>query len=267
MKLLFGLLLVLSIAFFAFMQWGAQLTVANKNGHALGDLNPGKIKLVDAVTAKQLVGTAVTQVLVPQVESAPVATLLSVSAVSGTTTASAPASTLAPVKQNTTIPAPALSHKTDAKVCLEWGEFSGTDLKRAEQALAEMKLGDHLAQRTVEYNTGYWVHLASAKNKTQLKRKVEQLKKLGVEDFYVMQEKPHWLNVISLGVFKTQEAADKYVTSLQKKGVKSIIVGERKSKLKFVVFQLKQMNAEQSGHLSKLQKELENSELNTVSCK
>lgn len=265
MKLLFGLLLVLSISFFAYMQWGEQLTVANKNGHALGGMHPEKIKLVDAVTAKQLVTSPVTQVQVPLVESAPVAT--SSPTVSATTMAAVPIPVSAPAKQGTTIPAPVITNKTDAKVCFEWGEFSGTDLKRAEQALADMKLGDHLAQRTVEYNTGYWVHLPPVKNKTQLKRKIEQLKKLGVEDFYVMQEKPHWVNVISLGVFKTQEAADKYVISLKKKGVKSMTVGERKSKLRFVVFQLKQLNTEQSVHLNKLQKEFENSELNTVACK
>lgn len=265
MKLLFGLLLVLSISFFAFMQWGAQFGVANKSGHALGDLHPEKIKLVDAVTAKQLVNSVVPQVQIPQVESAPVATLLPVSSV--VTTTVPPSAVPALVKQNASIPAPAITRKTDAKVCIEWGEFSGTDLKRAEHALVEMKLDDHLAQRTVEYNTGYWVHFPSVKSKAQLKRKVEQLKKLGIEDFYVMQEKPHWVNVISLGVFKTQEAADKYLTSLKKKGVRSAIVGERKSKLKFVVFQLKQLNAEQSEHLHKLQKEFENSELNTVTCK
>lgn len=265
MKLLFGLLLVLSSAFFAYMQWGAQLTVAGKNGQALGDLHQEKIKLVDANTAKQLVSSAVPHVTVPLLESAPAATLLPVSSVPATTTPPAPAPAL--VKQNATIPPPATAHKTDVKICLEWGEFSGKDLNRAEGALAEMKLADHLAQRTVEYNTGYWVHLPSAKNKTQLKRKVEQLKKLGVEDFYVMQEKPHWVNVISLGVFKTREAADKHEASLKKRGVKSTIVGERKSKLKFVVFQLKQLNAEQNVHLRKLQKEFENSELNAVACK
>lgn len=266
MKLLFGLLLVLSIAFFAYMQWGAQLTVASKSGHALGDLLPEKIKLVDALTAKQMVSSAVPPVQLPLVVSAPVSAS---SPISSTTTAATKALPPVPalVTQNMAIPATATAHKTEAKVCKEWGEFSGTDLKRAELALAEMKLGDHLAQRTVEYNTGYWVHFPPLKNKTILNRKIAQLKKFGVEDFYVMQEKPHWINVISLGIFKTQEAADKYLTSLKKKGVRSAIVGERKSKLKFVVFQLKQLNAEQSVHLNKLQKEFENSELNTVGCK
>jgi aspartokinase len=264
MKLLFGLLVVLSISFFAFMQWGAQLTVASKIGHALGDLHPEKIKLVDALTAKQMVSSAVPPVQLLLAVSAPVVTSSPVSSVTSTTTVTTPVP--APAKQGATIPGAAV-HKNEAKVCMEWGEFSGTDLKRAEQALAEFKLGENLTQRTVEYNTGYWVHLPSVKNKTTLNRKIEQLKKFGVEDFYVMQEKPHWINVISLGVFKTQEAANNYLASLKKKGVRSAIVDERKSKLKFVVFQIKQMNAEQNVHLNNLQKEFENSELNTVTCK
>jgi hypothetical protein len=163
--------------------------------------------------------------------------------------------------------APVTAPKVAAKICMEWGEFSGTDLKRATQALNELKPGDHLAQRTVEYSSGYWVYIPPLKNKAAVNRKIEQLKALGVEDYYVVHEKPHWLNVISLGVFKTEEAAKSFLVSLKKKGVRTAKVGARKSKLKFTVFQLNQIDTELSAKLSKLQKEYENSELKAVACK
>ncbi len=274
MKLLFGFLLVLSMGFFAFMQWGGSLTGTGKNGQALGDLNADKIKLIDTPLVKLLATSAVPPVQLPLPVSAPVAASAPTPVASAPVTAPAIAPPLpasapvhAPAVAIVATHAPATAPKVAAKTCMEWGEFSGTDLKRATQALDEMKLGDHLAQRTVEYTSGYWVYVPPLKNKAAVNRKIEQLKALGVEDYFVLHEKPRWLNVISLGVFKTEEAAKNYLASLKKKGVHTAKVGERKSKLKFTVFQLNQIDTEQSSKLSKLQKEYENSELKMVACK
>lgn len=263
MKLLFGLLLILSIGMFSYMQWGGALTSTGKNVQGLGDLHPEKIKLIDALAAKQLVNAVVPAVQAPIAASAPAAVSLPASDPAPAVPVAAVAKALAPAPA----PVPVQVHKSAAKVCMEWGEFSGTDLKRATQALDAMKLGDHLAQRSVEYTSGYWVYIPPLKNKKAVKNKIEELKKAGVEDYFVLQEKPRWTNTISLGVFKTEEAAKNYLASLKKKGVRAARIGERKSKLKFIVFQLKQIEAETGAQLLKLQKEYENSELNTVSCK
>jgi len=268
MKLLFGFLLVLSLGFFAFMQWGGALTGTGKSGQTLGDLNADKIKLIDAPPVKQLANSDVPSVQMPLAVSAPVAASAPQAPVSAPAIA-IPVPVSAPVHAAAIVAphAPATASKVATKICMEWGEFSGTDLKRATQALVELKLGDHLAQRTVEYTSGYWVYIPPLKNKTAVNRKIEQLKALGVEDYFVLHEKPHWLNVISLGVFKTEEAAKNYLASLKKKGVRTAKVGERKSRLKFTVFQLNQIDTELSAKLSKLQKEYENSELKAVACK
>lgn len=266
MKWLFGFLLVLSIIFFAFMQWGGALTGATKNSQTLAELNPEKIKLLDIPAARQLPVSAVLSLPQAVVVAAPVAVsapvLIAVSsplAVSAPLPASAPVPVPAPVK--------ASMAKAPAQTCMEWGEFSGTDLTRAAKSLSDLKLGDSLARRTVEYTGGYWVYIPQLKNQAAVNRKIEQIKAIGVKDYFVVQEPPLWVNVISLGVFKTQESAKSFLASLKQKGVRTARVGERKHKLKFTVFALNHINTERAAQLVALQKDYANSELKTVACK
>ena len=70
-----------------------------------------------------------------------------------------------------------------------------------------MKLGDNLTQRSVEHNHGYWVYIPPLKKRANVEKKIAQLKERGIKDYFVVQEKGKWLNAISLGVFRTQEAA------------------------------------------------------------
>lgn len=302
MKLLFGFLLLLSIVLFLLMQWGGVLTGAAKNGQMLAELNPEKIILLDkpasAVPAAQsAVAASATAAVSTPVMLAPIVAGASASfAASAPLPASVPATVPGPAKAASSAPPaasailpspapakvavsthpavsapatvrmPAAVAKAAAKTCMEWGEFSGADLTRTTKSLSAMNLGERLVRRTVEYSSGYWVYMPPLKNKAAVNRKVAQLKALGVEDYYVVQEPPKMVNVISLGVFKTREAAKNFLASLQKKGVHSATMGERKRKLKFVVFEIKHIDAEAAARLSKLQKEFPYSELKAVSC-
>lgn len=150
---------------------------------------------------------------------------------------------------------------------MEWGEFSGTDLARASKALAGLKLGDRLAQRTVEYASGYWVYIPPLANKAAVNKKIVEIRAAGVEDYFVIKESRKWNNAISLGVFKTEEAAKKFQLSIKKKGLSKAKVGERKRMLKFTVFELKRIDAEGRARLAALHKAFANSELAIVACK
>ena len=264
MKWLFGFLLFLNIIFFAFMQWGGALTGTTKN-QTLAELNPEKIRLRDLPAVRQMPGSAVLSLPPAAVVSAPVAIPAPAPiAVSPASAVSAPLPSSAPVPVSA--PATAPMAKAAAQACMEWGEFSGGDLTRAAKLLSELKLGDRLARRTVEYASGYWVYIPQLKNQAAVNRKIEQLKAIGVKDYFVVQEPPLWVNVISLGVFKTQEAANNFLASLNKKGVHTATVGERQHKLKFTVFAFNHINAEGGARLVALQKDFANSELKTVSC-
>ncbi len=154
----------------------------------------------------------------------------------------------------------------NAAVCLEWGKFSGTDLVRASAALASLNLGNKLAQRQVEYNSGYWVYIPPAKTRAAVDKKIVELKALGVGDYFIVQEPGKWHNAISLGVFKTGEAAHKFLDSLKEKGVKTAVVRERQSKLRVSVFVLRNMDATVVAKVAALHREFAGSEMRSLVC-
>lgn len=151
-------------------------------------------------------------------------------------------------------------------VCMEWSDFSGTDLKRANEALTGLQLGEKLSQRPIEYNIGYWVYIPPLKNRASINQKIEQLKARGVEEYFVVQEAGEWQHAISLGVFKSEDAAQKFLESLTAKEVRSAKIGERASKLKATVFVFNAIDAQTADKLAGLQKDFPASELKTVTC-
>lgn len=155
---------------------------------------------------------------------------------------------------------------SEALACMEWGEFSGPDLARVKAALAGLKLGDRLNRREIEYSSGYWVYIPPLKDRAGVAQKVEQLKARGVEEYFVVQEAGAMFNAISLGVFRTREAAQNFVNELHARDVGSAQVGERNSKLKATVFVLSGLNAAVSAKLAALHKDFPGSEQKEVSC-
>jgi hypothetical protein len=153
-----------------------------------------------------------------------------------------------------------------ASNCAEWGEFSGDDLSRAQQSLSLLKLGNDLSERGVERNHGYWVYIPPLKKRANVEQKIAQLKERGVKDYFVVQEKGKWLNSISLGVFKTKDAAEKYIAMLRTKDVRTAKLGERMSKLKYTVFVIKNLDSGTADKLNALQKEFPDSELKVSAC-
>lgn len=154
-----------------------------------------------------------------------------------------------------------------APTCMEWSDFSGADLNRASAALETLQLGKKLSQRPVEYNIGYWVYLPPAKDKASVAQKIAQLKARGVEEYFVVQEEGEWKHAISLGVFKTEDAAQKFLQSLLAKDIRSAKIGERASKLKATIFILNELDAASVEKLSVLQKEFPSSELKKLACR
>jgi hypothetical protein len=151
-------------------------------------------------------------------------------------------------------------------VCLEWGEFSGTDSVRAAAALATLKLADKLAQRQTEYAVGYWVYMSPAKTRAEMDKNIAELKAHNVKDYFTVQDAGKWKGAISLGVFKTEKAARKVFDSLRAKGVKTALMGELMSKFKLTVFVLKSPDAVAIEKMVTLQQEFAGSAVHLVAC-
>jgi hypothetical protein len=114
--------------------------------------------------------------------------------------------------------------------CLEWGAFAQAEAARAESALAPLALGERVSQRRTEETAAWWVFIPppSAGNARQAAaRKAGELKKLGVHDYFIVQEDGANRWAVSLGVFRSEEAAQARLAALREQGVRSARVGER----------------------------------------
>lgn len=243
MRNLFWLLLFGNVIFFAVMKFG-EFGWGEQGVQAQPTLNEEKIQLMPAPN-----------------HELPVATPDAIPAAPATITPALP-SKQQPIPD---IVAPETA-KQSAKLCLDWGDFSGPDLARAKVALSAMQLGEKLNQRQVERDIGFWVYIPPLKNKAAIIKKIGELKALGVREYFVVQNADHWQNAISLGIFKTQEAAQNFLDSLHNKGVRSAKVGERASKLKATVFEIGGVDTTTEAKLSALQKDFAGSELDKVPC-
>ena len=136
----------------------------------------------------------------------------------------------------------ALTRKTEppklSAVCLEWGAFVGGDTTRAVQALEPLGLGAKLTQRRQEDVAGFWVYIAPLASRQAATQKAVELKRLDVEEYFVVPDDPKWRNAISLGVFKTEEAAKARLDAVRAKGVKSAAIGKRDTQLSKTYFQV-----------------------------
>lgn len=123
------------------------------------------------------------------------------------------------------VPPPA----TVALKCIEWGSFTLADAPRAEEALEPLALGARLAQRRTEEIAGWWVFIPSQKNRQGALRKAAELKGLGIPEYFIMQEEGPLRWSLSLGVFRTEEAAQARLAALRQQGVRTAQVGERET--------------------------------------
>jgi len=111
-------------------------------------------------------------------------------------------------------------------VCLEWGPFSDAERARALAELEPTGLGRLLTQKRVENTTTHWVFVPRLPNKAAAEKRAAELKAAGVKDLFVVDSGPQRL-AISLGAFRTEEAANAYVAELSRLGVADARAGAR----------------------------------------
>lgn len=150
--------------------------------------------------------------------------------------------------------------------CLEWGIFAGPGVAKAEAALAQLELPAAQIERTVTDASGYWVHIPPLKTKAEADRKVGELRDLGVTEFFVVQDPGQWRYAISLGIFRSDEAAQAYLAKLRKQKVRSAIAARRENFLKQVVFHVREPSASAVARLTLTQNEFPGSELKAGPC-
>lgn len=150
--------------------------------------------------------------------------------------------------------------------CLQWGSFAATDLFRAQAALDRLAIGERVRRIEVGVTTSYWVHIPPLASKPAMDRKIGELKALGVSDYSPILEPGRWRYAISLGLFRSEDGAKKYLAQLRGKGVRSATVGAREQRAMQTAFLIIRPTEEESARLVELSVELPGSEIRAVEC-
>lgn len=145
--------------------------------------------------------------------------------------------------------------------CIEWGSFTLTDTPRAEKALEPLALGVRLGQRRTEETASWWVYISSQKSRQGALRKAEELRQLGVGEYFIMQEEGPQRWALSLGVFRSEEAAQARLAALRQKGVRTAQVGERETVVPKVWLQVSNVDPVLERRLTEIALQMEGSEL------
>lgn len=125
-----------------------------------------------------------------------------------------PASSTAPA---IVLPAPI----TTPTSCFEWGVFSDTNIANAQSAISQLALQATLKQQSHQQARRFWVYKAPLKSAAEAQLKAAELKALGVENLFVVQD-AKWKNAISFGIFEDEQLAIKLMNELKTKGIRDV---------------------------------------------
>lgn len=149
--------------------------------------------------------------------------------------------------------------------CYEWGSFSAVNLRRARNVLNKYSLNATVKQQTSQESTRYWVYIPRLRTAALAQAKADELRALGVEDIFVVQE-PQWHNAISFGVFKDEQLATKLLEELKGKGVVSAVKAVRNQEKGQASLFISNMTSDTAAEIEKLKPDFPGSELKQATC-
>lgn len=156
---------------------------------------------------------------------------------------------------------PVSAAKKPSSLCIEWGSFTVADAPRAEQALEPLALGPRLVQRRAEEPAGWWVFIPPQGSRQAAFNKAAELKNLGVDDYFIVLDEGEHRWALSLGVFRSEEAAQAHLSALRSRGVRSARVGVRETVVPKIWLQVKSVDAPLQARLKEIARQMEGTEL------
>jgi len=150
--------------------------------------------------------------------------------------------------------------------CLEWGPFGTGEVKPAQSALEALQSDIAITQREVQTVAGFWVYIPPLETRSEVDHKIAELRKLGVEEYYAVESQGPMRNAISLGIFKTEEAANAYLERLRDKGVRSARAGSREHRVTQTVLVVHEPDVALTAKLAELRLQFPGTELKALQC-
>ena len=106
-------------------------------------------------------------------------------------------------------------------LCKSFSGFTPESAKAAQAAINSSAPNAKVALITSKESSSYWVHIPPQANKAGAEKKVTELKQLGVEESFIINDDSPNKWAVSLGLFKSREMADNFLQKLSKQGVRS----------------------------------------------
>jgi hypothetical protein len=142
--------------------------------------------------------------------------------------------------------------------CLEVGQFTQAESASLETILKSLNLGER--QRVIDVSDApkTMVYLPALGSKDAVDKKSAQLRKLGITDFHLVEDRnlPVWS--ISLGVFSTLEAAKTHQANLSKKGIKETRTAPKASSTSKFAYRFKDIAIAEKNVIDTLQTKIAN---------
>lgn len=149
--------------------------------------------------------------------------------------------------------------------CLEWGTFGAAELERAQAEIAALG-----ATRTIVRELGpalaWWVHVPPLRSREEAERRAQAIEAAGVKDVQIVTDGERWRNAISLGIFKTQEAASAQLVRMKAGGVRNVAIAQRNDLLRLTSLFIVEPTAALAARMAELRFGFPGTELRAAAC-
>lgn len=145
--------------------------------------------------------------------------------------------------------------------CVEFSGIPAADAAKAREAFAALRLGPRLTERRIEEITRYWVFIPPTNDRRAAENRMAELRRQGVQELSMRPD-----NAISLGVFSSEEAARRFLTTTQARGVRNAEQGPFARDLRELVMVLREPDTELVARLTVMQRDYPTSRLHAVPC-
>lgn len=152
-----------------------------------------------------------------------------------------------------------------AGACLAWGSFSAAEVDRAREALAKLKPGNSTTREVAE-SLAYWVHVPPLRSRDEADRRLRDIEEAGIKDARVVTDGDRWRNAISLGIFRSEEAASAYLARMKEAKVRNVALAQRVDLLRLAEIVVADPTPAIVARLTELKSDFPGSELRAVAC-
>ncbi|WP_016834870.1 hypothetical protein [Herbaspirillum lusitanum] len=255
LKLLFWLLLIGNAALFAMQRGylGATASERHEPKRLAQQLHPETLTILPANSEK---------LVSPAKSDAPAGTVAAAAAEDAAKDAKPGKPDATPPEAKA--PADAAAPAVPLIACTEIGNFNAVEVRKFDVQLSSLNLPVKPTTRSVQEAASHMVYIPTQDGKEGADRKTAELRRLGIQDFYVMPESqpnPALRWAISLGVFKTEEAAKAYIGRLIPQGVRSARIMARNVTSNKQAYQWRNVDAATKTALDGLKAKFPNQEM------